>query len=176
MLLLVPVPELLELVRTSTLKTALAHLRAKASTQPKQPVVNPTAENHCQVMELTLQRPPVVNPTAETLLWLVEKGVPKERLLATGFWDRKPIADNGTDPDRGTEQQVVFAQIDLDKAPADTADAYLRLHLLSHRLAAPNSLDLDGVFGLLANVVWTSAGPASPAASGASASDRTRSS
>ena len=44
----------------------------------------------------------------------------------------------------------------------DTSDAYLRLHLLSHRLAVPNSLNLDGVFGQLANVAWTSAGPCPP--------------
>ena len=42
---------------------------------------------------------------------------------------------------------------------ADASDAYLRLHLLSHRLAVPNSLNLDGIFGKLANVAWTSAGP-----------------
>ena len=41
----------------------------------------------------------------------------------------------------------------------DTPDAYLRLHLLSHRLVRPNELNLDGVFGMLANVAWTSAGP-----------------
>jgi 2,3,4,5-tetrahydropyridine-2-carboxylate N-succinyltransferase len=44
----------------------------------------------------------------------------------------------------------------------DASDAYLRLHLLSHRLAVPNSLNLDGVFGQLANVAWTSAGPCPP--------------
>ncbi len=49
--------------------------------------------------------------------------------------------------------------IDLDAPPADTIDAYLRLHLLSHRLTAPRSLNLDGIFGALPNVVWTSAGP-----------------
>jgi 2,3,4,5-tetrahydropyridine-2-carboxylate N-succinyltransferase len=49
--------------------------------------------------------------------------------------------------------------IDLDVAPADTADAYLRLHLLSHRLVRPGELNLDGIFGVLPNVVWTSAGP-----------------
>jgi 2,3,4,5-tetrahydropyridine-2,6-dicarboxylate N-succinyltransferase len=48
---------------------------------------------------------------------------------------------------------------DLDAAPRDAADAYLRLHLLSTRLATPRSLNLDGLFGLLANVVWTSQGP-----------------
>ncbi|SEB83256.1 2,3,4,5-tetrahydropyridine-2,6-dicarboxylate N-succinyltransferase [Arthrobacter woluwensis] len=68
----------------------------------------------------------------------------------------------GDDADRGTQQQVVFVQIDLDEAPADTADAYLRLHLLSHRLVAPNTINLDGLFGKLANVVWTNFGPALP--------------
>lgn len=42
---------------------------------------------------------------------------------------------------------------------ADASDAYLRLHLLSHRLVIPNSINLDGIFGKLANVAWTSAGP-----------------
>ncbi|GAA2614273.1 2,3,4,5-tetrahydropyridine-2,6-dicarboxylate N-succinyltransferase [Paractinoplanes durhamensis] len=41
----------------------------------------------------------------------------------------------------------------------DASDAYLRLHLLSHRLVVPNSINLDGIFGSLANVAWTSAGP-----------------
>ncbi|HET9347716.1 MAG TPA: tetrahydrodipicolinate N-succinyltransferase N-terminal domain-containing protein, partial [Arthrobacter sp.] len=70
------------------------------------------------------------------------------------------IAATGADADRGTEQKVVFAQIHLDEAPADTADAYLRLHLLSHRLVQPNSINLDGIFGKLPNVVWTNFGPA----------------
>jgi 2,3,4,5-tetrahydropyridine-2-carboxylate N-succinyltransferase len=70
------------------------------------------------------------------------------------------IAENGTDEDRGTEQKVVFVQVNLDEAPADTADAYLRLHLLSHRLVRPNTINLDGIFGKLPNVVWTNFGPA----------------
>jgi len=53
----------------------------------------------------------------------------------------------------------VLVDIDLDAPPVDTADAYLRLHLLSHRLVRPRQLNLDGVFGVLPNVVWTSAGP-----------------
>jgi 2,3,4,5-tetrahydropyridine-2-carboxylate N-succinyltransferase len=44
----------------------------------------------------------------------------------------------------------------------DTSDAYLRLHLLSHRLVRPNELNLDGIFGVLPNVAWTSAGPCPP--------------
>ena len=64
-----------------------------------------------------------------------------------------------TDADRGTHGLVLRTEIDLDAAPADTADAYLRLHLLSTRLAAPNTLNLDGIFGQLPNVVWTNYGP-----------------
>jgi 2,3,4,5-tetrahydropyridine-2-carboxylate N-succinyltransferase len=44
----------------------------------------------------------------------------------------------------------------------DSADAYLRLHLLSHRKVRPNEQNLDGIFGMLANVAWTSAGPCPP--------------
>ena len=47
--------------------------------------------------------------------------------------------------------------------PRDAADAFLRLHLLSGRLAAPNSVNLDGIFGVLANVAWTDRGPLDPA-------------
>ncbi|OLT53340.1 2,3,4,5-tetrahydropyridine-2,6-dicarboxylate N-succinyltransferase [Cellulosimicrobium sp. CUA-896] len=60
---------------------------------------------------------------------------------------------------RRVDVRVVRTEIDLDAAPADTADAYLRLHLLSHRLVAPHGLSLDGVFGVLPNVVWTNHGP-----------------
>jgi 2,3,4,5-tetrahydropyridine-2,6-dicarboxylate N-succinyltransferase len=49
--------------------------------------------------------------------------------------------------------------IDVDAAPASAADVYLRLHLLSHRLAAPNTINLDGLFGLLTTVAWTTLGP-----------------
>src|SRR5699024_11695051 len=48
---------------------------------------------------------------------------------------------------------------DLDAAPIDAYDAYLRLHLLSHRAVKPHGLNMDGIFGHLANVVWTNYGP-----------------
>ncbi|HSN44197.1 MAG TPA: 2,3,4,5-tetrahydropyridine-2,6-dicarboxylate N-succinyltransferase, partial [Propionibacteriaceae bacterium] len=63
------------------------------------------------------------------------------------------------DRDRRVTMKVVRTVIDLDSPPVDTADAYLRLHLLSHRLVRPRSIDLTGIFGVLPNVVWTSAGP-----------------
>lgn len=65
----------------------------------------------------------------------------------------------GTDPHRGVRQTVVRTVIDLDAAPADPQDAYLRLHLLSHRLVRPHGVNLAGVFGVLVNVVWTNHGP-----------------
>ena len=65
-----------------------------------------------------------------------------------------------TDDLRGTRTQVVEVHIaDLDAAPVDTADAYLRLHLLSHRLVEPRTISLDGIFGLLPNNAWTNLGP-----------------
>ncbi|MCT1590026.1 MULTISPECIES: 2,3,4,5-tetrahydropyridine-2,6-dicarboxylate N-succinyltransferase [Kocuria] len=63
------------------------------------------------------------------------------------------------DADRNVTVEVVDRVIDLDAAPVDAADVYLRLHLLSHRLVQPHSINLDGVFGLLANVAWTDRGP-----------------
>lgn len=55
----------------------------------------------------------------------------------------------------------VRISIDVDEAPASAEDAYLRLHLLSHRLAAPRSINMDGTFGALNNVAWTNLGPVS---------------
>jgi len=60
---------------------------------------------------------------------------------------------------RAVETRAVRTVIDLDAAPASVEDAYLRLHLISHRLVRPHGLNLEGVFGALTNVVWTSAGP-----------------
>ena len=65
----------------------------------------------------------------------------------------------GRDDVRGVSREIVSIEIDLAEAPKDARDAYLRLHLLSHRLVKPHGASLDGIFGLLANVVWTSAGP-----------------
>jgi 2,3,4,5-tetrahydropyridine-2-carboxylate N-succinyltransferase len=65
----------------------------------------------------------------------------------------------GTDAARGITREVVSIEIDITQAPNNAADAYLRLHLLSHRLVKPHGVALDGIFGLLSNVVWTSVGP-----------------
>lgn len=64
-----------------------------------------------------------------------------------------------SDEARGVRTTVVTCSCDLDDQPQSTADAYLRLHLLSHRLVTPNSINLDGIFSRLPNVVWTTVGP-----------------
>jgi 2,3,4,5-tetrahydropyridine-2-carboxylate N-succinyltransferase len=65
----------------------------------------------------------------------------------------------GIDVSRGVTREVISLEIDTTKPPVSAADAYLRLHLLSHRLVKPHGVALDGIFGLLNNVVWTSVGP-----------------
>ena len=84
--------------------------------------------------------------------------------LGDDYDDQQPTpADLRTlesrDDDRGTQTGCVAVSIHLDRPPAHAVDAYLRLHLLSHRLVRPNTINLDGIFGMLTNVVWTSAGP-----------------
>ena len=69
----------------------------------------------------------------------------------------------GEDARRNVRIEIVTVDIELASAPASTADAYLRLHLLSHLLVRPNGLNLDGIFGHLPIVVWTNAGPVAPA-------------
>lgn len=73
--------------------------------------------------------------------------------------DVAPPTQFSTDDRRGVALVPVSIVIDTAIAPTDARDVYLRLHLLSHRLAAPRTLNLDGIFGLLTNVAWTSIGP-----------------
>ena len=102
--------------------------------------------------------------------------------VATVGWDEVPLsfwfpapqlgmpcAADGAERGVGEEQEDPVRAVrirrqlcvtaDLDLPPADSADAYLRLHLLSHRLVRPNAMNLDGIFGVLPNVGWTSLGP-----------------
>src|SRR4051794_33756206 len=72
--------------------------------------------------------------------------------------DGLPAAER-LDELRGVRVEPVRPVIDLDAPPADVADAYLRLHLLSHRLVRPHEINVDGIFGVLGNVAWTSLGP-----------------
>ncbi len=70
----------------------------------------------------------------------------------------------GEDARRGVRTVAVLTEIgSLADPPADAQDAYLRLHLLSHRLIRPHEADLTGIFGVLPNVAWTAHGPVLPA-------------
>ena len=60
---------------------------------------------------------------------------------------------------RGIRRVPVFVVSQLDEPISNAADAYLKLHLMSMRMAKPNTLNLDGIFAQLANVVWTNYGP-----------------
>jgi 2,3,4,5-tetrahydropyridine-2-carboxylate N-succinyltransferase len=102
---------------------------------------------------------------------------PGDRVLDTFFPD--PRLDGDVEPhgaghplagaQRRDERRGVRTELrtvvieDLSAPPADTPDAYLRLHLLSHRLVKPREVALDGIFGVLPNVAFTTAGPVDPA-------------
>ena len=92
-----------------------------------------------------------------------------DKLLDVWYPDPLSVDDgplvglDGADLARGVERRIVVTEIeDLSTPPADPADAYLRLHLLSHRIYRPNELNMTGIFGALNTVVWTSEGPCDP--------------
>ena len=78
--------------------------------------------------------------------------------------DLEPLVDQAPAGDelRAVSHRFVNLEIDLDTAPATTEDAYLRLHLLSHRAVRPGEANLDGIHSVLPNLVWTSLGPVLP--------------
>jgi 2,3,4,5-tetrahydropyridine-2-carboxylate N-succinyltransferase len=83
-----------------------------------------------------------------------------------GWGESAPTSDRFTADQhhalRAVRVSVATIVIDTDTAPTNAIDVYLRLHLLSHRLAKPRTLNLDGAFGLLTNVAWTNIGPILP--------------
>jgi 2,3,4,5-tetrahydropyridine-2-carboxylate N-succinyltransferase len=110
---------------------------------------------------------------------------PGDRVLDTWFPDPQlggedPAGTRQLGPDEGPYELAAAARRDERRAvravavhtvigsladpPADAHDAYLRLHLLSHRLVRPHEVDLTGLFGVLNNVAWTSHGPVDPGA------------
>lgn len=92
---------------------------------------------------------------------LLDVWFPAPALGAAGTSNQTDLASlETTDQIRGVVRKVVSVDIaDLDAAPSSTADVWLRLHLLSHRLVRPHAVNLDGAFGLLENVAWTNLGP-----------------
>jgi len=101
--------------------------------------------------------------TLDPLGAVLDTWYPAPQLGPPSGGDAAPLAMRqleGADAVRQVRRVVVRSVVDdLDRAPADAYDAYLRLHLLSHRLVRPHGQSLDGIFGRLTNVVWTSLGP-----------------
>jgi 2,3,4,5-tetrahydropyridine-2-carboxylate N-succinyltransferase len=78
-----------------------------------------------------------------------------------GDWIEMFFAEENISSEDLDASDVAFEKISVsdDKAPASVPEAFLKLHLLSYRLVKPNETNLDGIFGILQNVVWTSEGP-----------------
>jgi 2,3,4,5-tetrahydropyridine-2,6-dicarboxylate N-succinyltransferase len=90
---------------------------------------------------------------------------PEPKLGAEGEAGTQTIGQSAYDDVRGVSTVPVHTSIaSLAAPPADAYDAYLRLQLLSHRVIKPHDANLDGLFGVLNNVAWTSHGPVDPAA------------
>jgi 2,3,4,5-tetrahydropyridine-2-carboxylate N-succinyltransferase len=90
---------------------------------------------------------------------VLEAWFPAPSLGRTAAEPAEPLHPR-VDEIRAVKIEPVEVVIDsLATAPVDAADAYLRLQLLSHRVIRPHEANLDGIFGVLLNVAWTSRGP-----------------
>jgi 2,3,4,5-tetrahydropyridine-2-carboxylate N-succinyltransferase len=98
--------------------------------------------------------------TYDTSGRLLDAWFPSPVVGAGGASELDQSLPTGTDPLLETHTKEIRVSIDsLALPPGDAADVWLRLHLLSHRLIRPHEANLEGVFGLLTNVAWTSLGP-----------------
>ena len=96
----------------------------------------------------------VANCDSDTALDAAALDALKDALEAAGASEQAAIAAQFAD----SEQPVVAVLLQKDAAPANVPEGYLKLHLLSHRLVPPHGTNLDGLFGVLPNVAWTSEG------------------
>jgi 2,3,4,5-tetrahydropyridine-2-carboxylate N-succinyltransferase len=109
---------------------------------------------------------PLIGPAAAFGLATYADGTLLDAWYPSPVLSETPVSVPGldaatrSDDIRGVDIRTIATTIsDLQEPPVDAADAYLRLHLLSHRLALPRSINLEGLFGLLPNNAWTSRGP-----------------
>jgi 2,3,4,5-tetrahydropyridine-2,6-dicarboxylate N-succinyltransferase len=111
---------------------------------------------------------PMLNPDADTI-----KTLARHCAYTSGNTDillnenqRTAIADDQSlpldallrDTIKNSKAAIVAVFLMEDLVPASVAEVYLKLHLLSHRLCAPHSLNLQGAFGILRNIAWTNQG------------------
>jgi 2,3,4,5-tetrahydropyridine-2-carboxylate N-succinyltransferase len=131
----------------------LADVNAAAQTSGAHAAGIATITSGGTVLDTWFPSPQLGEPPSPGTVRLTEREAAEE--LGSGV-----AALLGPDEDRGVEVVAVRTGITkLSEAPADAHDAYLRLHLLSARLVQPHGQSLDGLFGLLSNVVWTNHGP-----------------
>lgn len=78
----------------------------------------------------------------------------QESMLGNGYSEDADLLKRLTK----SKKPVIVCVLGKDTAPTNVAEAYLKLHLLSHRLCLPHSLNLDGMFGVLYNIAWTNQG------------------
>lgn len=105
-----------------------------------QPILNPQGKLLDALSELSLGAQPVTSDQALAL----------DSAHGGGLLPANP---------EQLSRNLVAVKLAKDEPINSTAEAYLKLHLLSHRLCLPNSLNLDGIFAHLPNVAWTSTGP-----------------
>ena len=77
-----------------------------------------------------------------------------DKLSASGAAEQAQILQQLANSQRPLVATVLYS----DDAPQSVPEAYLKLHLLSHRLVKPHETKLDGIFGKLVNVAWTNQG------------------
>jgi len=113
-----------------------------------------TSSSDDSVLDVWFPRPERSDDVSTTTTESVSVGAIED---ATGLSADRAI---GRDEVRNVVVRAVVVTIaDLQAPPVSTSDVYLRLHLLSHRLVAPNSINLEGIFGHLPTVAWTQLGP-----------------
>lgn len=88
-------------------------------------------------------------------------GAEEEQVLWPDKKQRRALAKVTGLPelDAAREKSVVVCLLRQDAPLKTAAGAYLKLHLLSHRLCRPNHINLENLFSVLPNLAWTNEGP-----------------
>ncbi|MFT5711216.1 MAG: 2,3,4,5-tetrahydropyridine-2-carboxylate N-succinyltransferase [Halioglobus sp.] len=112
------------------------------------PLLSPTPELADCIADLDLEQP------NNTPLSSEQRSQLHTALVACGNAEQAEVAQQLCN----SEAPTIAVLLRSDEAPATVPEAYLKLHLLSHRLVKPHGTDLTGLFGILPNVAWTNEG------------------
>lgn len=114
-----------------------------------QPILHPSPALVSAVRQLTIDQPANNQTLTRAQLEALQAS-----LTAAGELTQAQLAAQCLDSGRPT----VAVVLEIDRPPGNVPEAYLKLHLLSHRLVSPHGTNLEGLFGVLPNVAWTSEG------------------